>query len=295
MFPVKYEGDIYRPPSEAGSLILQATIGCSHNRCTFCAMYKQKRYRERELDELKQEIAAAGQTWPGTRRVFLADGNALAMESGRLCSALQALNEAFPLLERVSLYANPQDLLHKESSELAKMRRLKLEMIYLGIESGSNAVLRSVNKGATPEEIARGAARVKEAGIPLSVTVINGLAGLEGWEQHARESAVLLNKIDPDYLGLLSLMVIPGTPIYRRVKEGSLTLPAPWDVIHEIRLMVEQLSSLNNCIFRANHASNYLPLKAVLSRDREALLEALDELLKRKTPGVLKREEYRLL
>ena len=227
MLPVKYEGDIYRPPSEARSLILQATIGCSHNRCTFCAMYKQKKYRERDSEELKQEIAAAGRTWPGTRRVFLADGNALAMESGRLFSALQALNDSFPLLERVSLYANPRDLLQKESSELAEMGRLKLGMIYLGVESGSAAVLRSVRKGATPEEIARGAARVKEAGIPLSVTVINGLAGLEGWEEHARESAGLLNAIDPDYLGLLSLMVIPGTPLYRRVKEGSLTLPGP--------------------------------------------------------------------
>lgn len=294
MLPVKYEGDIYRPPSEARSLILQATIGCSHNRCTFCAMYKQKKYRERDSEELKQEIAAAGRTWPGTRRVFLADGNALAMESGRLFSALQALNDSFPLLERVSLYANPRDLLQKESSELAEMGRLKLGMIYLGVESGSAAVLRSVRKGATPEEIARGAARVKEVGIPLSVTVINGLAGLEGWEEHARESAGLLNAIDPDYLGLLSLMVIPGTPLYRRVKEGSLTLPGPWEMIREIRLMVEQLS-LSSCIFRANHASNYLPLKAVLSRDRGALLAALDELLERKTPGLLKSEEFRLL
>lgn len=294
MYPLTYEGDIYRPPSEAGSLILQATIGCSHNRCSFCAMYKQKKYRERELGALIEEIGAAGKIWPRTRRVFLADGNALAMDSSRLCSILQALGRAFPLLERISLYANPQDLLRKESAELEEMRALKLGMIYLGVESGSSSVLQAVKKGASPQEIARGAARVKEAGIPLSITVINGLAGLEGWEEHARESARLLSKIDPDYLGLLSLMAIPGTPICRRVEAGELTLPGPWEMIREIRLMVEHLS-LSSCTFRANHASNYLPLKAVLSRDREHLLAALDELLKRKAPGVLRSEEHRLL
>lgn len=294
MLPLKYEGDIYRPPSEAGSLILQATIGCSYNRCTFCAMYKQKKFRERELEELEEEIAAAGRIWPRTRRIFLADGNALTMASDKLRSILQALNTTFPLLERVAVYANPGDLLQKESGELAEMRRLKLGMIYLGVESGSSSVLRSVNKGASPREIAMGATRVKKAGIPLSVTVINGLAGLEGSEEHARESARLMNEIDPDYLGLLSLMVIPGTPLYRRVQAGKLTLPGPWEMLQEIRLMVDNLS-LSNCIFRANHASNYLPLKAVLSRDRESLLAALDDLLKRKAPGILRSENHRML
>lgn len=294
MYPLKYEGDIFRPPSEAGSLILQATIGCSHNRCAFCAMYKGKKFRERDPEEMKAEIGAAGQTWPGTRHVFLADGNALTVGSGRLRSILQDLNTAFPLLERVATYANPRDLLHKESAELEEMRRLKLGLVYLGVESGSSSVLRSVNKGATPEEIARGAARVKKAGIPLSITVINGLAGLEGWEEHARESAVLLNEIDPEYLGLLSLMVIPGTPLFRRVQAGELTPPGPWEMIREIRMMVRHLS-LSSCIFRANHASNYLPLKAVLSRDRRTLLAALDELLEKKAPGTLRGEHHRLL
>lgn len=294
MFPLKYEGDIYRPPSEARSLILQATVGCSHNRCTFCAMYKQKKYRERELEELKEEIHAAGRLWPQTRRVFLADGNALTMTTEKLRSILQHLDSAFPLLERVAVYANPQDLLQKEIAELAELRSLKLGMIYLGIESGSGSVLQAVRKGASPEEIARGSARVKKAGIPLSVTLINGLAGLEGTEEHARESARLLNEIDPDYLGLLSLMIIPGTSLYREIKAGRFTPLGPWDMIREIRLMVEHLS-LSNCVFRANHASNYLPLKAVLSRDRESLLATLDVLLKSKAPGILRSEHYRML
>ncbi len=294
MFPLKYEGDIYRPPSEAGSLILQATIGCAHNRCTFCVMYKQEKYCERKLDELEEEIGAAGRTWPHTRRVFLADGNALTMAAEKLRSILQLLNAAFPLLERVAVYANPQDLLQKESAELAEMRRLKLGMIYLGVESGSASLLKTVNKGATPAEIALGAAKVKDAEIPLSVTVINGLAGQEGSAEHARESARLLNEIDPDYLGLLSLMVIPGTVLYRQVEAGRLTPLGPWEMLREIRLMVKHLS-LSNCVFRANHASNYLPLKAVLSRDRESLLAALDDLLKRKAPGMLRSENHRML
>lgn len=294
MFPLHYEGDIFRPPSEARSLILQATIGCSHNRCTFCAMYKRKKFRERELDELEEEISAAGRTWPHTRRVFLADGNALTMATEKLHSILQLLNTAFPQLERAAVYSNPHDLLEKESSELAGLRRLKLGMIYLGVESGSASLLKTVNKGATPAEIALGAAKVKEAGIPLSVTVINGLAGQEGTAEHARESARLLNEIDPDYLGLLSLMVIPGTVLYRQVEAGRLTPLGPWEMLREIRLMVEHLA-LSNCLFRANHASNYLPLKAVLSRDREALLSALDEVLKRKAPGMLRSENHRML
>lgn len=273
---------------------MQATIGCSHNRCTFCAMYKLKKYRERDLDELEKEISAAGRTWPHTRRIFLADGNALTLATEKLQFILERLNEAFPYLERVSVYGNPLDLLKKESDELALLRRLKLGLIYLGLESGSAAVLKEVNKGATPEEMALGAKRVKEAAIPLSITVINGLAGREGSVEHARESARLLNEIDPEYLGLLSLMIIPGTIIYRRVEEERLTPLGPWEMLQEIKLMVEQLS-LSNCVFRANHASNYLPLKAVLSRDRETLVAALDDVLQKKAPGTLRGEDYRLL
>jgi radical SAM superfamily enzyme YgiQ (UPF0313 family) len=257
-------------------------------------MYKQKKFRELGLEELKEEIYAAGRVWPQTRRVFLADGNALTLATEKLRSILQHLNTAFPSLERVAVYANPQDLLQKEIAELAELRSLKLRMIYLGVESGSSSVLQAVKKGASPGEIARGSARVKRAGIPLSVTVINGLAGLEGTEEHARESARLLNEIDPDYLGLLSLMIIPGTSLYREIKAGRITPLGPWDMIREIRVMVELLS-LSNCVFRANHASNYLPLKAILSRDREPLLAALDELLKRRAPGILRSEHHRML
>ena len=292
MYPVKYEGDIYRPPSEAKSLILQATIGCSHNRCTFCGMYKRKKFRVREFEELEKEIIAVSQMMPRTRRIFLADGNALAIPFELLSRILQLLQDTFPKLERVSLYGNPQDLLGKSVEQLRELKNLKLGIIYLGIESGSAAVLKEIRKGVTPQQIAEGAYRAKQAGVPLSITVINGLAGLEGTEEHAGETASLLNKIDPEYLGLLSLMTVPGTTTHRCFKEGLLTPLSPWELLKEIRMMVEGLS-LTNCVFRANHASNYLPIKAVLSRDKEQLLAELDQVIAKKAPGSLKSEYLR--
>jgi radical SAM superfamily enzyme YgiQ (UPF0313 family) len=292
LYPLKYEGDLFRPPSEAGSLILQATIGCSHNRCTFCAMYKRKKYRERSLEELLAEINSAANYFPHTRRVFLADGNALAIATNKLLKILQRLDQAFPLLERVTLYGNPHDLLEKSIAELQQLGQNKLGMIYLGVESGSAKVLEAVKKGVTPDEMAAGAAKVKAAAIPLSVTVLNGLAGAEGSVEHAEATALLLNRMDPEYIGLLSLITVPGTTMHRQFKEGTLTALSPWQLLEEIRMIVAGLE-LTNSVFRANHASNYLPLKATLPRDKKALLEALDQFIAKKTPGSLKSEFMR--
>ncbi len=292
MFPLKYEGDLFRPPSEAGSLILQATIGCSHNRCTFCAMYKRKKYRERSCEEILAEIKLAANYYPHTKRVFLADGNALAIATDKLLEILQQLDKAFPLLERVTLYGNPHDLLGKATAQLHQLGQNKLGMIYLGVESGSARVLEAVKKGVTPGEMAAGAAKVKAAGIPLSVTVLNGLAGVEGSVEHAEATARLLNKMDPEYIGLLSLITVPGTTMHRQFKEGLLTALSPWQLLEEIRMVVAGLE-LTNSVFRANHASNYLPLKATLPRDKESLLASLDQFIARKAPNSLKSEFMR--
>ena len=292
MFPLKYEGDLFRPPSEAGSLILQATIGCSHNRCTFCAMYKRKKYRERSLEEILTEIKLAADYFPHTRRVFLADGNALSIATDKLLEILQRLDQAFSRLERVTLYGNPHDLLEKSSAELRQLGQSKLGMIYLGVESGSARVLEAVKKGVTPDEMAAGAAKVKAAAIPLSVTVLNGLAGVEGSVEHAEATARLLNRMDPEYIGLLSLITVPGTTMHRQFKEGKLTALSPWQLLEEIRMVVAGLE-LTNSVFRANHASNYLPLKATLPRDKESLLASLDQFIARKAPGSLKSEFMR--
>ncbi len=292
MHLLKYEGDLYRPPSEANSLILQATIGCSYNRCTYCAVYKKKVFRERSLEEISKEIELTSEYYPRTKRVFLADGNALTIATPKLLQLLQQLDHAFPCLERVSVYGNPQDLLEKSWEELAELGQNKLGMIYLGVESGSAAVLEAVKKGVTPAEIIEGALKAKEAGIPLSVTAINGLAGVEGSSEHARATARLLNAIDPEYLGLLSLMAVPGTTIHRQIKEGLLTPLGPWELLQEIKMIIRDLT-LTNCIFRANHASNYLPLKAVLSRDREILLTELERIIAQKSPASLRSEYLR--
>ncbi len=292
MMPISYEGDVFRPPSEARSLILQATIGCSHNRCTFCAMYKKKKYRVRSLEEINLDIVTTGAYFPHTRRVFLADGNALAMATADLVAVMDSLNKTFPLLERITLYGNPQDLLRKSENELKELRDHRLKMIYLGMESGSAAVLEAIKKGVTPADLIKGAAKLKKTGIPLSVTVLNGLAGLEGSVEHATSTAEILSEMDPEYIGLLSLITVPGTTMHRLFKSGELTALNPWQLLEEIRMMVEGLT-LTNSVFRANHASNYLPLKATLSRDKQQLLTALDRIIAERSPATLKSEFMR--
>lgn len=292
MMPFKYEGDLYRPPSEAKSLILQATIGCSHNRCTFCSMYKRKQFRLKQVEEMRREIEAAAVCYPRTKRVFLADGNALVVPTPALLEILEILNISFPFLERVSLYGNTQDLIEKSIDELTELKKNKLGMIYLGLESGSRNVLKEIQKGVTPDQMVEGSKNAKAAGIPLSVTILNGIAGVEGSEEHAEETARLLNCIDPEYLGLLSLITVPGTIIHRAFEDGLLTELNPWQLLEEIRIMILNLS-LSDCIFRANHASNYLPLKAVLSRDKQAVLSALDTVLEGKAPHSIKSEFMR--
>lgn len=292
MFPLTYEGDVYRPPSEANSLILQATIGCSHNRCTFCSVYKKKKFRIRSFEEIEREIELTAQLLPRTRRVFLADGNALVIPTGQLVKTLDALYRAFPALERVSVYGNAQDLLAKDPGELKKLAESKLGMIYLGLESGSSRVLEEIKKGVTPGEMIEGSKKAKQAGIPLSITVINGIAGKEGSKEHALETARVLNAIDPEYLGLLSLIAVPGTTTHRQFREGRYTFLTPWELLEEIKMIVENIA-LTSCVFRANHASNYLPLKAVLSRDKEMLLAEMNRVMEGKKPGSLRSEFLR--
>jgi radical SAM superfamily enzyme YgiQ (UPF0313 family) len=275
---MKYEGNVFRPPSEAGSLILQVTIGCSHNRCTFCSMYKNEKYRERELDEISADLESCADRPRGIRRVFLADGNALTMDAEKLLAVLKHLYQTFPGLQRVGIYANPRDILNKEKSVLVQLQREGLGIIYLGVETGNEELLEHICKGATREEIKEAGLKVKEAGIPLSVTVINGLGGNEKMAEHAQDTATLLNEIDPDYVGLLTLMVLPGTPLARQVARNEFKLPGPLEILKEINMMLLPLN-LSHCIFRSNHASNYLPLGGTLPGDKGKLLALLDSVL----------------
>lgn len=276
---MRYHGTVIRPPSEAGSTILQVTYGCSHNRCTFCGTFLDKPFSVRPQHEVFEDIKAAAHWMPETRRVFLADGDALVLSTRRLLPILDSLRTSFPNLERVGIYANARDILRKSIGELTTLREHGLGIAYLGLESGSDAVLERVQKGADSDDMVAAVKRLKEAGIAASVIAILGLAGPHGSATHAAATADVVRHMDPDYFAMLTLMLVPGTPLYRDWEEGTFKLMDPIAMLAELRAVIEGLHGLTHCIFRTNHASNYLPLGGTLSRDRDRLLRTLDAAL----------------
>lgn len=281
---MRYEGDVYRPPSEANSYILQATIGCSWNHCTYCDMYRAKRFRVRPLDEILQDVAAAGRLL-GERvdKVFVADGDALVMDLPTWEALLEALPRAFPRLRRVSAYATARNLLEKDVAVLGRLREKGLSLLYVGPESGDDPTLRKIAKGADAEEHVEAARRAHAAGMKLSVIFLLGAGGTERSREHAVASASLATAMDPRFLSLLTLTVIPGTPIARLAERGAFALPDVRGMLEETRLFVAQARP-TDAIFRTNHASNWLPLAGRLPRDRERMLEVLDQALEGQVP-----------
>lgn len=275
-----YEGAVFRPPSEARSLILQATIGCSHNKCTFCVTYLDKEFRIKSFDEIESDVNTVLPHYRNAKRIFLADGNALMMSTEDLVKILRLLSEKFPKLERVGIYACPQDILRKPVSELKELKSQGLGIIYIGLESGSDAILKKIKKGVKSKHMIQAAQRVKEAEITLSAIFILGLGGKENTKEHAKETAKVLSEMDPDYIGALTLMVIKGTEIYNEVKEGKLKLLEPRGVFEELRILIENLN-LSNCVFRANHASNYLPVGGTFPADKKDILSRIDTILEK--------------
>ncbi len=289
---MKYEGLIFRPPSEAESLILQVTVGCSYNKCTFCGAYQGKRFRIKRFEEVKEDIDEVSPYM--IRRVFLADGDALIIPQKELLRILDYMQLKLKGLERVGIYGNARDILKKDVEELKELRQQKLGIIYLGLESGDKEILRRIKKNATVEQLIRAAKRVKESGILLSVTVILGLGGVEGSLIHAEETGRVLSEMDPDYVGALSLMIVPGTPIEHEIETGKLVLPNPFELIQELEIMIEN-SHMTNCFFASNHASNYLPLRIRLPEEKEEALRRIREVLRRKDPALLRPEFLRAL
>lgn len=275
---MRYEGTVYRPPSEAYSLILQLTIGCSHNACTFCDMYKEKRFRVRTWEEFAEDLAQAKLYYRDARRIFLADGNSLSVDTPYLLKVLNALKENFPHVERIASYAGPKDILAKSDEELAELAGAGLRILYLGVETGSDRLLKFVCKGVTASQMIEAGRKVKKAGIQLSVTVISGLGGKEHYREHALKTAEVLNAIDPDYLGLLTLMLRPGTQLYKQVERGEFVLLTPREVMEETLLLLENID-VTHCIFRSNHISNYLPLAGTLYQDKERLINQIRRVL----------------
>ncbi|GAB6172746.1 radical SAM protein [Paradesulfitobacterium aromaticivorans] len=289
-----YEGAIYRPPSEAFSLILQITVGCRHNACSFCSVYKNKRFRIKNKQEISDIITWAKEYHPTTERIFLADGDALTVDTPLLTSVLDRLYQNFPRLERVGIYGGAKDILAKTPEELAHLKAHGLSIVYLGVESGSERILKAVHKGVTPAQMAAAGQKVKANGLTLSCTVIAGLGGKEFSAEHARETAKVISTINPDFLAPLTLMVEPEAPIARTVKAGALTLLNPLESLAEIHSLVQNLE-LTDCTFRSNHASNYVPLKAHLPEEKEQLLHTIEDILNHNRTEVLRPESMRAL
>ena len=272
---MRYYGSVYRPPSEARSLIVQVTYGCSHNTCAFCSMYKEKRFALRPLDEVLEDFRIARQVYPHVDKVFLADGDALVRKAGELYTVLDTVRELFPECGRVTCYASPASIRIRTDEELRTLREKGLTMVYMGLESGCSAVLERMRKGHPAAEIVEMGQKVRRSGIALSVTAITGLGGPELLERHAVETAAAFNAMNPEYIGMLTLMVEPETPLYDWVQSGEFQLLTQPQVLEETRLMMERLDSPGS-VFRMNHASNYLVLRGTLNKDRTAMLAEID-------------------
>ena len=302
--------DIIRPPSEHASYYLPLTSGCSNNSCAFCA-FSFTTLGIRDLDDVKREIDAmslyaksrmwmAGQPdivyailrqWDG-KRVFLQDGDALVYPYPRLMEALQYLNAKFPALERIASYATPQDVLRRSVQELRDLKKQKLGILYMGVESGDDDVLKKIRKNVSHDQMVEAAKKVKASGILLSVTVILGLGGVAGSEKHALETARILTEMDPDYAGALTLTLIPETEIYKEWESGRFEMITPFDSLRELKTMVEH-ATFSNCFFSSMHASNYFSIRGSMPKDKGNILRQLQALLSRRDPNMLRPEFMR--
>lgn len=281
---MQYVEPLFRPPSEADSFILQATLGCSWNACTYCAMYRGKAFRVRPLEDVLAHVREAGlQFGAEVRHVFVADGDPLAMPLDAWEPILHALPQAFPRLRRVSTYATARNLLEKSPGELARLRELGLSLLYIGPESGDDVTLHRLAKGASAADHMEAARKAKEAGMEQSLMFLLGAGGRERSEKHARASGRLASAMDPRFLSTLTLTVIPETPIARLEDQGRFELPEVSGLLTELRWFVEE-ARLSAAIFRSNHASNHLPIGGRLPRDREAILAAIDQALAGQVP-----------
>lgn len=292
---MRYRGNVIRPPSEASSLILQVMYGCSHGDCAFCGSYLGKPFRARPFAEVEQDVKQLPPDLKARiRRVFLCDGDALAVPANRLRAILDLLTGELTNLTRVSAYANAHSLLRLSAEDLARIRAHGLELLYLGLESGDEHTIARIGKGVTVRQQIDACRKATDAGFALSITAILGLAGVARSLEHARATGGALSAIDPEYIGLLTLMVEPGTPLREMVRRGEFVLPEPIALLRELHEMVAA-TDVTNAIFRSNHASNYLPLEATLPVDKEAILRTLDEILRAPNPARLKPESLRAL
>ncbi len=275
---MEYFGTVYRPPSEGRSLIVQATIGCSHNKCTFCDMYKDKVFRVRKVEDILADFAEARAYFPYVRRIFLADGDALIMKTSQLVEILDFIKANYPECERVAVYASPYSIKSKTLDELKLLHEKGLGIGYIGLESGSDKILKKINKGVTAAETIECGQKLKEAGIAVSVTAICGLGGVEEWREHAVETGKAFSAMNPDYIGLLTLFMRGDTPLKREYEAGRFQILTPEEIMAETMLMLQNIDS-QGTVLRSNHVSNYVVLNGTLNKDREKMIADLKEAL----------------
>ncbi len=290
---MRYVGDIYRPPSEAYSLLVQVTIGCSHNKCTFCNMFKEKQFKVRNPEEVLEDLAWARSHYSRVERIFLCDGDALCLANHKLIRILDYIRENFPECGRVTTYGRATDALRKTDEELRELREHGMTMVYLGAESGSARVLEMVNKGETREQLIQGVKRLENAGIKTSVTFISGLAGSDMWEEHAIETGKMIAEMNASYVSLLTLMLQPPAPMLEDYRSGKFKLLSPEEVLAETCLMLKYAKPSKPCVFRSNHASNYVSLRGNLPADNENMIASLKRCMEDR--GLLKDERFRML
>ena len=282
---------IIRPPSEAYSLLLQVTVGCSHNRCTFCGTYRQKKFKIKPVERIEKDLKEA-RTYGHIEKLFLCDGDALIIPQPRLEEILLMIKRYLPMLERIGSYANTKSILRKSVDDLKKLKELGLKIIYLGVETGNAELLKKIDKGATREQMIEAAKRIKAAGIELSVTVILGIGGIEKSVEHAMDTASLLADMDPDYVGALTLMLVPQTELYDDYIAGRFVLPDKIGFIRELYLMIAN-SNFTDCYFTSNHASNYLPIKARLPGQKEIIMKMIGSVIEEKDVSRMRPEYLR--
>lgn len=288
-FSIDYDEPLFRPPAEANSLIFQVTLGCSWNKCAFCEMYTSKRFSIKKEIQLIREIKNMALIYPEVRKIFLADGNAMVLSTRKLLTVLTTINDNFPRVHRISSYALPKDISSKSTDELIDLKNAGLKLLYIGIESGDEEILKLVNKGETYSSTVEGLLKAKYAGMKLSVMIINGLAGLHHSKKHAIHSANILNEIQPEFASTLTLMLPYGLERYKQRFAGTFSEMNIIDLMKEIEMLIEH-TELKSTIFRSNHASNYLALKGTLSKDKERLLREIRHSINNPEAAELRKE-----
>lgn len=290
---MRYEGNIYRPPSEARSYLLQVTVGCSHNGCTFCGMFKDKKFHVRKMEDIMVDLDLARQMYRHIDKIFLCDGDALCLAMNKLMPILEKIKTDFPECRRVGIYGSPKDVLRKTPEELEQLRDAGIGIIYIGAESGSDKVLKHVNKGATRAEIIEAVQKIEAAGIPASVTFINGLGGKENWEEHAIETGTMITQMGASYVAFLTLLLENGGSIAKEVQEGTFRLLSAEEILAETLLVLKHVDVKKPCMLRSNHASNYVSLRGNLPDDKERMMEQLRTAMA--NTDLIKDDRFRML